>query len=353
MQKINKHIEIVSSSSSCLSSMSGRSRKAILAVLEKHYSQVGITIVNNLSDLEILVASKPDLVFLGMKFIPENPKLGINDPNKIWLSQYLDEHGIAYTGSNQNAHKLELDKQLAKQCVINAGLKTSRYSIIHYDQPQSIKGIALAFPLFVKPNNRGGGLGISSTSFVSNARELASKIKSITTDLHSDSLIEEYLPGREFSVAILKAKNSSELSVMPIELVTEPNSQGARILGSDVKSADTEQVLPVTDRKIRKAVCTLAINVFYALGARDYGRIDIRLDKNGVPHFLEANLIPSLIDGYGNFPKACALNINLRFEDMLLAIVQTAFGRNSNNLETTGELESPVGVALVSPLHLG
>lgn len=75
---------------------------------------------------------------------------------------------------------------------------------------------------------------------------------------------------------------------------------------------------------------TLALASFHALGARDYGRIDIRLDSDGVANFLEANLIPSLISGYGSFPKACELNIGLEYEPMIISITELGLIRNLN-----------------------
>ena len=95
--------------------MSQASCDAAFAVLAKHFTTVGISTINDLSDLEVLVASGPDLVFLGMEFVPANPVIGTTDPNKIWLSDYLDAHNIAYTGSRQAAHELARNKPLAKQ----------------------------------------------------------------------------------------------------------------------------------------------------------------------------------------------------------------------------------------------
>lgn len=325
---IDKHIEIVCSTVMALSSMSQRSRSAALAVLSKRYARVGITIVNSLSDLEALVAQKPDLVFLGMKFIPVNPDLGLHDPNKIWISDYLDEQGIAYTGSSQMALEFELNKPMAKQRVLNAGLPTSPFYVARQSHLPTREDMSLTFPVFIKPTNRGGGQGIGSDSVARNFTELQAKVQSITSRLQADSLIEEYLPGREFSVAILKHEHSAEFSVMPIELVAEPDKSGARLLGGDVKSSNTERVLEVTDKVIRSKVCALAMEVFYALGARDYGRIDIRLDEDGTPQFLEANLLPSLISGYGSFPKACVLNLGIDYESMILMIVKLGLTRS-------------------------
>lgn len=333
MLKQLKHIEIVCATEPGLSSMSPPSRKAISDTLSKHYSKVGISIVNNLSDLRALIALRPDLVFLGMKFIPTDPTLGHLDPNKIWITEYLDEENIAYTGSNQLAHNLELHKHLAKQRVLDAGLASSAFSVANQNTLLVQEDIKLRFPVFIKPTSRGGGLGIDSSSVAYNFAQLRSKVKSLFVDLGSDSLIEEYLTGREFSVAILKDINSSDYSVMPLELVAPVDERGARLLSAEVKSADTESFLEVTDTSIKAKISTLAINVFHALGARDYGRIDIRLDQYGTPHFLEANLLPSLINGYGNFPKACLLNIGLGYEPMILDIVELALYRSNKSID--------------------
>jgi D-alanine-D-alanine ligase len=328
MNKINKHIEIVRSTGKGLSSMSQESSDAILAVLDKHYARVGVSIVNTLSDLEALVARKPDLVFLGMKFVPQDHALGLADPNKIWITGYLDEHGISYTGSNQMAHELELNKPLAKQCVLDAGLNTSRFYVARQNQPQPRDSMPLLFPLFIKPTSRGGGLGVDGFSVANNFDELESKVLSLSTDLQSDSLVENYLPGREFSVAILKDEHSAEFLVMPLELIAPLGKQGTRLLSGQVKSSNAERVVEVTDEIIKAKVTTLAINVFHALGARDYGRIDIRMNKAGTPQFLEANLLPSLISGYGSFPKACVLTMGLDYEPMILGIVRLGLVRN-------------------------
>jgi D-alanine-D-alanine ligase len=304
--------------------MSQESRDAVYGVLAQHYSHVGISIINDIADLQALVARKPDLVFLGMQSVPdgEGP-----DARKVWITQYLDEHGIAYTGSSQMAHELEANKPLAKQRVLDAGLKTSPFCVVTQGHPYFAETLSLGFPLFIKPANRGGGVGVDNFSVAHNFDEAMSKIRSITADLNADSLVERYLSGREFSVAILRQEHSDEFQVMPIELVAQPDDNGVRMLSGNVKSSNAEQVLEVDDQTIRAQVCALAINVFHALGARDYGRIDIRLDEFGTPQFLEANLLPSLISGYGSFPKACMLNIGLGYEAMVLTIARMALSR--------------------------
>lgn len=331
MVKSNKHIEIVRSTTKGLSSISKVSCDAIVAVLAKHFTKVGVTHVNTVADLQSLVATRPDLVFLGMEFIPANPILGLADPSRIWLSDVFDSHAISYTGSGQAAHELQRDKPLAKQKVLDANHLTAAFCVIKQGQSLHKKDVPLQFPLFVKPTNRGGGLGIDSDSVAHNFEQVRSKVHSIINKLQSDALIEEYLPGREFSVAILKDEYSAELLAMPIELIAPPDKNGSRLLSGRIKSLNAEQALGVTDPVLKAKVVALALAVFRALGARDYGRIDIRLDAAGMPHFLEANLIPSLIKGYGSFPKACVLNVGLEFEPMILQIVKLGLARKMGN----------------------
>lgn len=307
--------------------MGQNSRNAILTVLKKHYVSVGISIINDLSDLRELVALKPDLVFLGMKFIPSNPALGFQDSSRIWIAKYLEDHGIAYTGSDYKAHELELNKHLAKQRILDAGLLTAPFYVAKQNQTLFETAITLTYPLFVKPTDRGGGMGIDSDSVVYNFQELKSKVRFITDNIRSDSLIEEYLPGREISVAILRNEHTRSYSVMPIERIVPPNEKGLSILSPDVKAADAGLSVAVKDKEIKAKVSALALDVFKALGAQDYARIDTRMDVNGTSHFLEANLLPSLIEGYGNFPKACMLNIQLGYEQMILNIVELGLAR--------------------------
>ncbi|MEI9914011.1 MAG: hypothetical protein WDN66_03425 [Candidatus Saccharibacteria bacterium] len=129
-----------------------------------------------MADLEALVASSPDLVFLGMKFIPSNPELGLADHNKIWISDVLDTYEIPYTGSTKMAHELEYNKPQAKQRVLDANLKTSAFCVIEQNQSLDIRDLSLDFPLFIKPTNRGGGLGIDSDSVVHSYEQLDSKL---------------------------------------------------------------------------------------------------------------------------------------------------------------------------------
>lgn len=351
--KINKHIEIVRSDVQSLSSMSLSSARAIRETLEQYYFEVGITTVNDLHDLKELVNTKPDLVFLGMEFVlVDTTPLG-TEPLKIWLSGYFDAHNILYTGSNQTAMEVQRYKHIAKQAVGDAGLSSAPYFIAGKDTYKNSVDVPLSFPLFVKPYDLGGGAGIDSDSVVNNFEEYSKKVSSISRRFNADSLVEEYLPGREFSVALLQNASTKKLLAMPIELIAELDERGNRVLGQKAKKSDKETVLYVSDGGLRQRLVDLAVGAFVALGARDFGRIDIRLDRNGEPQFLEANLIPSLIKGYGNFPKSCLINMDIDHSAMLLKIVGLALTRNQHapKLQLTS-VDSSTALAATAALEL-
>ena len=336
VRKINmkkkSYIEIIRSSETTLSSMSQISSDAIESVLNRHYEKVGVSIVNSLEDMELVILKNPDLVFMGMKFVPTNNELGRKDLDKNWLATHFDYNGINYTGSGQSAITYELNKQDAKRRVMKKGIASSPYFVAIQGIEIMESDIKLEYPLFVKPTDRGGGLGVDDNSVVHNIIELRKKVKNISDEHDSDSLIEEFLSGREFSVAIIKNRYDGSYSQMPLELIAESNSSGVKVLGGSVKSENKEKVLKVEDPILNDKLSEFAQKAFFALGARDYGRIDIRLDKNDEPMFLEANLLPSLIDNYGNFPKACRLYKNMDHEDMILTLVNLGLSHKKSKL---------------------
>jgi D-alanine-D-alanine ligase len=336
MGKIQKHIQIVRSDIAGLSSLSRVSATAIQEVLARHYSQVQISHINSHAQLAALKDLSPDLVFLGMKFLPQSVYLGKTDLNKIWIADYLDDHAIRYTGSPGKAAQFDQDKSLAKRCIQRSGLNTSRFFITNPESLPSAAAMPFAYPVFIKPPKMGGGQGVDKHSVAHTYIDFCTKVSSIAEQHGAESLVEEYLTGREFSVAMLVSEQTGEVHAMPIELVSQKNERGDRMLSSEVKTANSETASAVDDSTVRSEVCQLAIEAFVALGGRDYGRIDIRLNSAGKPQFLEANLIPSIIDGYGSFPKACQLNADLGYEDMILQIVRLGFAHD------TKELQAPI-----------
>ncbi len=320
MAKINKHIEVTRSPNQ-------KNYDLLADSLRSRYTHVGITDVDNIDDLKLLVSKQPDLVFLRTKRLPGTIDHPNDSSDTIWISEYLDECGINYTGSAATAVALDYDKTRAKQIVGNAGLNTPAFFIAKEDEQMNIQDLSFNFPLFVKPLNCGDGVGIGADSVVRDFDSLKQKVLSIIKDFHGAALVEEYLPGREFSVALLKNLTSDNFLVMPIEIITDKNDKGDRILGRKTKREDTERVFAVPEGDLRESVIDFARKIFEVLGARDYGRIDIRMDKQGVPSFIEANLVPGI--GRGYLARAYKINTGRSYDEMVLHIVDLAFSRSN------------------------
>lgn len=324
MTKIDKHIQIVRSTSRELSLMSSKSSFLVREVLEKEYTKVGETIINTSEDVAKLLRKNPDLVFLGIKNSPLPSKLG-----KLHnvLSDYLEAHSIHYVGSDKIARDFGRRKDFAKQAVQRANLPTAGYFMAKPGQYKSTNTLPLKFPLFIKPPHRGHGVGIDDASVVRTFAEYENKVESIFHNYQSESLVEQYLTGREFTVALLEQPNSSELLSMPVEIITDANARGDRILSSNIKTQDSEQIVAIEDAATHTLLCILAKNIFLALGARDFGRIDIRMSDAGTAYFLEANLPPGL--GRGYFARACEINRGMSYESMILKIAELGILRSS------------------------
>lgn len=331
MAKIQKYIVVVRSTSPGMSSMGGRSCQRLVEILSENYQKVEVVTVNNPQDLQALVELQPDLAFLGAKRIPVSQ----GSKEYIWLAQYLEENGINYSGSPASAIKLDFSKPAGKRVVRQAGLLTTQDFMAHEGQFNYASELPFGFPLFIKPPAGGGGKGIDADSVVRDFATFQRKVAAIGQRFKADALVEQYLPGREFSVAILESPLSKQPITMPIEMIASTNQNGDCLLGQQVKAEDTERIVAVPAGRLRQAVEQLALDVFEVLGGRDYGRIDIRLDQQGRPHFLEANLIPGLAqhDFTSYFISACQLDRQLDHPTIILSLIEQCLNRDESALE--------------------
>jgi len=294
----------------------------ILKILSKRYTKVSISKINNKKDLDKLLNRKPDLVFSGVKYFNFNNK-------KIWLNDCLEAFDIPYIASSRAALDNESDKNIAKKIMLKAKIKTADFFVTNPEEYENVSSIPIPFPLFIKPVKGGDSRGIDLNSIVYNFSSFKKKVLEIKTKHNLSSLIERYLPGKEYSVGIFQDSIKGTLKAMPIEIIVKKNINGHCILDFDVKKKDEEKVIAVTDVKIFEKLSKLAKEAFKALGGKSLGRIDIKMNERGVPHFMEANLMPGLRKGY--FYRSCLLNLDMNYDDMILNIANTGLSSNYPN----------------------
>lgn len=213
--------------------------------------------------------------------------------------------GIPYTGPGPLTSALILNKYRAKQIWMASGVKTAQsFLISSLNDPLTLPS-NLAYPLLVKPNSDGSGIGIHETSIVNNLKELKQATSHILSHYQQSALVESYLPGREFTVAIVG--NTPNLTVLPI---IEINFAGLPTGAPAIDSYEAKFVYGATGMvpmhetefcpapltpQLKSKITNLAKHAYTTIGCLDFGRLDIRLDQSGIPHVLEINHPPGLM----------------------------------------------------------
>ena len=317
------HIEIITTPNEALKESGFGSLKACYSVLDA-IKKIGysakLNVCCNNDDLESVVKRNPRLVILAVKYIP------VNNGDNIWLSDYFDQHGINFTGSSREVLKFDSNKVLAKMHLTNKGIRTANYFLSTPGQYQKEHDLPITFPLFLKPLDAANGNGIDDLSFVTNFTDYESKVASLYRTFNQPVLAEEYLDGREFTVAIIKADNE-KLIASAVEVIPPISNHGLRILGAQTKKDDSEQLIEIVDKEVKDKVTTLAIDAFNALGVRDFGRIDIKTNNHGEAFFMEANLVPGMTYGSSYFPEACDIALELTYDKVIELLLDGGLAR--------------------------
>jgi D-alanine-D-alanine ligase len=220
---------------------------------------------------------------------------GYFSPNReAYIPSLAEFFGIPFAGSPANAQIISLNKELTLRIAKSMGIPTPQFRIC-----ESKNGIPLIkeeeFPVFVKPVFEGSSLGINSNSIIHKQQDLVEHISSIA-EAYFPLLIEEYLPGKEFTVGIM-GQNERLRSLRICEIITE--GVYSEIVKS--KASLTEKIIP-QDENIFPEIKISTIMLSKKIGASGYGRADWKLNKLGKPVFLEINLTPGLSPFYSSFP---------------------------------------------------
>lgn len=295
--------------------------QAVLQSLKKRFEDVSISLCNTETDLKKILAQCPDIVFLAVKYVQ------LANGKKIWLTRYFEDAGINFTGSKREIIEYDSNKIKAKELLLSKGIKTANFFVVTLNNYQSEKNITIPYPIFLKPLDAANGNGIDDESIIFNFDDYQKKVKKLFSKYGNEILAEKYLCGREFTVAIVKDSTNNKLIVAPIEIIPPENKNKIRILGEKVKTENTEELRQVVDNLIKIKLIKLATECFRVLGARDFGRIDIKMDESGICHFIEANLVPGMTKGSSYFPKALEIAIGLEYNEVVNLIVDNAINR--------------------------
>ncbi|WKZ33263.1 MAG: D-alanine--D-alanine ligase [Thermodesulfobacteriota bacterium] len=272
----------------------------------------------------------------------ERPDIVFNMAEGLWgesresqIPAMLEMLRIPYTGSNPLTLGLCLNKARAKEVLAYYGIPTARFVVARTNGLEIHR--LLSFPMIVKPLFEGSSKGIKNDSIVSGPEELERKVASVLEEYSQPALVEEYLPGREFTVALMG--NGSNIKVLPI---VEINYSALPAGVNHIYSYEAKWVLDTPDapldifncpadipERLKTAIEAVSRDAFTALDVKDWCRIDVRLDTSGLPHVIELNPLPGiLMDPKCNscFPKA-ARAAGMDFSTLVNGVLDAARGR--------------------------
>ena len=288
---------------------------ALAAALSKMGHQTEL-IGNAFQLIEALAAGKRwDMVF--------NIAEGLyGDGRESVVPAILDQYRIPYVFSGPVIMGISLNKHLAKLVVESAGVPVSKGFLVN--DINEISERELEFPLFVKPVSEGTGKGITDKSLVKNISELKTIIEWILKEFNQPALVEEYLPGREFTVGVI-GHGDQAYAIGGMEVITTDNLPYSVHVKENYH--DYCKYLPLSD-DIAEECKSVAVNAWKALDAVDGGRVDVKADRNGRICFIEANPLAGLNPVHSDLPILARM-YNIDYQKLLEMIMSAALKRIS------------------------
>jgi len=299
---------------------------------------------------ERLRQAKPDIVF--------NIAEGFHGVNReAHVPAICEFFGIPYSGSDPFTLSLCLDKARTKETLAFHGIPTPRFGVVRkLEELRKVAG-GLSLPLFVKPIHEGSSKGITDSNLCWDRAQLFKQTEFLLENYGQPVLVEEYLPGKEFTCAVLG--NDSEATVLPlVALNFDTLPKGALpIYSFDAKFVwdrpenplDIFQCPARIARELQASIERVTLDAFRVLGCRDWARIDVRLDAAGVPNVLEVNPLPGILpDPADNscLPKA-ARAAGIGYDELIQSCLKYAAARQGVNLESS---VSRIGAGQSEPL---
>jgi D-alanine-D-alanine ligase len=274
--------------------------------------------------------SKPDIVF--------NIAEGFNNSSReSQIPAMLDMLNIPYTGSDALTLGICLDKARTKEILSYYKIPNANFILV--DKYKPLSNHSIEFPSIVKPVSEGSSKGIFNSSIVRNYDELNAEIKHVVDEYNQPAIIEEFLPGREFTVALIgNGVNTEILPIVEIKYENFPDDvehlysyEAKWILDTKDNVFDVFECPAAIDNDLEKQIKDTTLRTYNVLRCKDWSRIDIRLDKNGIPNIIEINPLPGIMPDpteNSSFPKA-ARAAGISYNTMIQRVLLEACKRHN------------------------
>jgi D-alanine-D-alanine ligase len=257
---------------------------------------------------ERLRTERPDIVF--------NMAEGSGGKNReAHVPAICEFFGVPYTGSDPLTLSLCLDKSRTKEILSHYGVATPSFTVVESADAVTDRWPSLRYPLFVKPIHEGSSKGITERNLCQTPADLGAQVDFLLETYAQAVLIEEYLPGAEFTCAVLgNGQTARVLPIVGMDFDALPDG-ALPVYGFEAKWLWDRPDAPLRifdcpaaiPDSLRRTIESTTLRAYQALGCRDWSRVDVRLDAAGVPNVIEVNPLPGILPNPADnscFPKA-------------------------------------------------
>ncbi len=277
-----------------------------------------------------LLDAQPDIVF--------NIAEGFRGPSReAQIPAMLEMLGIPYTGSDPLTLGICLDKSRTKEILSYYNIPNPQFVVI--ETTEQLSKFNLELPCIVKPLHEGSSKGIFDSSVIRTEDELIKQVKRVLIEYNEPALVEKFLDGREFTVALLG--NEPDLKVLPIveirfdslpDGVNPIYSYEAKWIWDSIENPiDVHECPANISVKLQKGIEDICRKAYRVLRCRDWCRIDIRLDSNGQPNIIELNPLPGILpnpEEHSCFPQAARV-AGIDYNKMINLVLEAGIKRNN------------------------
>jgi len=241
----------------------------------------------------------------------------------------LEMAGIPFVGADALTLSLTLDKIMAKKIFIAEDIPTPKFFEIK--TPEGLMNTNhFKFPLIVKPRFEGSSKGLSEDSRVKNIQDLKKQVEYIINTYKQPALIEEFISGQEFTVAIVGNDPPQVMPIVQIKIDGWLKLNDKFYTFARIQSDRLEYICPAhINNDLKKKISGLALKTYEAVECRDFGRVDFRVDNKGDPYVLEINPLPSL--STEDVFMVVAKEIGISYEEVIGKILNSALKRYNLN----------------------
>ena len=288
---------------------------------------------------ERLRTERPDIVF--------NIAEGLHGTNReAHVPAICEFFNVPYSGSDPFTLSLCLHKAKTKDFLTAHGIPNTPYVMV--ESVEALDRLARGedprfplppsrFPLFLKPVQEGSSKGITERNFVRNHDELRAQGHFLLETYKQPVIAEVFLPGAEFTCGVLG--NGATARVLPlVGMNFDSLPDGALpIYGYEAKWIWDVPSEPLEifecpariDSQLTSAIEDVVLRAYRVLGCRDWSRIDVRLDAEGVPNIVEVNPLPGILPNPADnscLPKA-ARAAGMDYDQLIQAALMHAAER--------------------------